>query len=300
MSKNKPDNQEIAENLERIADLLASQNANPHRVRAYRHGAAIVRELKQPVSDLLDEKGAEALQDLPGIGSGLAGTITEFVKTGRLGLLDRLQGEISPVALFASIPGIGPELANRIHDELDIENLEELELAAHDGRLANVEGFGQRRLEALRDVLAGILSRTGRRRARRFSRRIEALPENEEPPVEILLDVDDEYRRRAEKDELKKIAPRRFNPGRKAWLPIMHTERGDWSFTALFSNTARAHQRKATRDWVVLYYQHNESEQQCTVVTEEKGELAGKRVVRGRELECREFYWKVAKHGLLI
>ena len=300
MSKNKPDNQEIAENLEWIADLLASQNANPHRVRAYRHGAAIVRELKQPVSDLLDEKGAEALQDLPGIGSGLAGTITEFVKTGRLGLLDRLQGEISPVALFASIPGIGPELANRIHDELDIETLEELELAAHDGRLANVEGFGQRRLEALRDVLAGILSRTGRRRARRFSRRIEALPENEEPPVEILLDVDDEYRRRAEKDELKKIAPRRFNPGRKAWLPIMHTERGDWSFTALFSNTARAHQRKATRDWVVLYYQHNESEQQCTVVTEEKGELAGKRVVRGRELECREFYWKVAKHGLLI
>ena len=300
MSKNKADNQEIAENLERIADLLASQDANPHRVRAYRHGAAIVRELKQPVSDLLDEKGAEALQDLPGIGSGLAGTITEFVKTGRLGLLDRLQGEISPVALFASIPGIGPELANRIHDELDIENLEELELAAHDGRLANVEGFGQRRLEALRDVLAGILSRTGRRRARRFSRRIEALPENEEPPVEILLDVDDEYRRRAEKDELKKIAPRRFNPGRKAWLPIMHTERGDWSFTALFSNTARAHQRKATRDWVVLYYQHNESEQQCTVVTEEKGELAGKRVVRGRELECREFYWKVAKHGLLI
>jgi DNA polymerase (family 10) len=300
MSKNKPDNQEIAENLERIADLLASQNANPHRVRAYRHGAAIVRELKQPVSDLLDEKGAEALQDLPGIGSGLAGTITEFVKTGRLGLLDRLQGEISPVALFASIPGIGPELANRIHDDLDIENLEELELAAHDGRLANVEGFGQRRLEALREVLAGILSRSGRRRSRRFSRTVKANPKNEEPPVEILLEVDAEYRRRVEKDELKKIAPRRFNPERKAWLPIMHTERGDWSFTAVFSNTARAHQRKATRDWVVLYYQHNESEQQCTVVTEEKGELAGKRVVRGRELECREFYWKVAKHGLLI
>ncbi|MEJ2050096.1 MAG: helix-hairpin-helix domain-containing protein [Calditrichota bacterium] len=300
MSKNTPDNQEIAENLERIADLLASQDANPHRVRAYRHAAAIVRELKQPVSDLLDEKGAEALQDLPGIGSGLAGTITEFVKTGRLGLLDRLQGEISPVALFSSIPGIGPELANRIHDELDIETLEELELAAHDGRLANVEGFGQRRLEALRDVLAGILSRSGRRRSRRFNRTIEANPKNEEPPVEILLDVDDEYRRRAEKDELKKIAPRRFNPEGKAWLPIMHTERGDWSFTALFSNTARAHQRKATRDWVVLYYQRNGLEQQCTVVSEEKAELAGKRVVRGRELECRDFYRKEAKHGLLI
>jgi DNA polymerase (family 10) len=299
MSKNKPDNQEIAENLERIADLLASQSANPHRIRAYRHAAGIIRELKQSVTDLLNKKGPEALEELPGIGKKLAGTITEFVRTGRLGLLDRLQGEIIPVALFASIPGIGNELANRIHDELDIETLEELELAAHDGRLANVKGFGEQRLEALRDVLAGILRRSGRRRSRGFNHNIEDQRENKVPSVKILLDVDAEYRRRAEKDELKKIAPRRFNPEGKAWLPIMHTERGDWSFTALFSNTARAHQRKATRDWVVLYYQRNESEQQCTVVTEGNGQLAGKRVVRGRELECRELYRKEVKYEAL-
>ncbi len=290
MSKNKPDNEEIADNLERIADLLSSQDANPHRVRAYRNAARTVRELDRPVAGLLDENGEEALQDLPGIGKGLAGTITEFVRTGRLGLLERLQGEISPAALFASIPGIGGELARRIHDELEIETLEELELAAHDGRLAKVEGFGQRRQEALRDILAGILSRTGRRRSRRFVRKVQSRQEDEKPSVGMLLDVDAEYRRRAEKDELKKIAPRRFNPDGKAWLPILHTERGQWSFTALFSNTARAHQRHTTGDWVVLYFERDGSEQQCTVVTEERGELAGKRVVRGRELECREFY----------
>lgn len=50
-----------------------------------------------------------------------------------------------------------------------------------------------------------------------------------------------------------RAAPRRFNPKGKAWLPILHTQRGPWHFTALYSNTARAHDLKKTGDWVVLY-----------------------------------------------
>lgn len=290
MSRSVPDNQEVAANLERIAELLESQGANPHRVRAYRSAAHTIREYHRPLSDLIKEKGSDALQELPGIGKGLAGTISEFIRSGRLPLLERLQGEVSPEAVFASIPGIGEELAHRIHEQLEIETLEELELAAHDGRLAQVEGFGDRRLEALRDVLAGILSRSGRNRARRFEYATGSRPGTTQPAVEILLDVDAEYRRKAEAGKLKKIAPRRFNPEGKAWLPILHTERGEWSFTSLFSNTARAHRLHATANWVVIYYQRDSAEQQCTIVTEEKGELAGKRVVRGRELECRNYY----------
>lgn len=81
------------------------------------------------------------------------------------------------------------------------------------------------------------------------------------------------------------IAPRRFNPDKKAWLPILHTERGPWSFTALFSNTARAHQLGTTDDWVVIYFERDGREGQCTVVTERPGPRAGRRVVRGREDE---------------
>lgn len=55
----------------------------------------------------------------------------------------------------------------------------------------------------------------------------------------MLLDVDRAYRAAA--GALAKIAPKRFNPAGEAWLPILHTERGPWRFTALFSNTARAH-----------------------------------------------------------
>ena len=113
-----------------------------------------------------------------------------------------------------------------------------------------------------------------------------------QPSVALLLDVDQEYRRRAAANELKKIAPRRFNPEHEAWLPLLHTARDAWTFTALYSNTARAHELGTTHDWVVVYSQHQgqDEEKQHTVVTAKHGALAGRRVVRGRELECRRYY----------
>jgi hypothetical protein len=90
---------------------------------------------------------------------------------------------------------------------------------------------------------------------------------------------------------LRTIAPKRFNPEGKAWLPVLQTERGDWHFTALYSNTAKAHELGRTRDWVVMYfYDTDHVERQRTVVTESRGPLAGRRVVRGREGECQQFY----------
>jgi DNA polymerase (family 10) len=112
-----------------------------------------------------------------------------------------------------------------------------------------------------------------------------------DPPVSELLDVDREYRRGARRGTLPVIAPRKFNPKREAWLPVLHTVRDGRSYTALFSNTERAHRLGRTRDWVVLYYHDGDGrERRCTVVTEFREPLRGKRVVRGRELECAEYY----------
>ena len=103
--------------------------------------------------------------------------------------------------------------------------------------------------------------------------------------------MDDDYRRKAEAGSLPTIAPRRFNPEGEAWLPVLHAVRDGWHFTALYSNTAQAHQLGRTRDWVVLYFYDDEhAEGQHTVVTETHGPLAGRRVVRGREAECRAHY----------
>ena len=80
----------------------------------------------------------------------------------------------------------------------------------------------------------------------------------------------------------------RFNPTGEAWLPVLHSERDGWSLTALYSNTARAHALGTTRDWVIVYYDRDGDEGQCTVVTEHAGARAGRRVVRGREDECAQ------------
>lgn len=112
-----------------------------------------------------------------------------------------------------------------------------------------------------------------------------------DPGVGILLGVDAEYRDKARAGTLPKIAPRRFNPDGIACLPILHTRYGPWHFTAMFSNTDRAHELHRTHDWVVILHADEEGEEgQCTLVTERRGNLAGKRVVRGREPECARHY----------
>jgi hypothetical protein len=283
-----PGNRRIAQRLREMADLLHAQQANPFRVGAYRRAADTLERLDVDARDVLAQRGREGLDALPGIGRGIAAAIAEILESGRWTQLDRLRGSVEPAALFRTVPGIGPGLAQRIHDALGVETLEALEVAGHDGRLAAVPGVGPRRAAAIRAALADILGWSGlaRRSLPGESPRGEA-----EPPASVLLDVDEEYRRRAEAGTLPKIAPRRFNPEGEAWLPVLHAVREPWHFTALYSNTARAHELGRTRDWVVLYFHDDDHvERQRTVVTETRGSLAGRRVVRGREPECRAWY----------
>ena len=277
-------NEDIADVLERVAELLRVQDANAFRVRAYRQASQRVRQLRESVAELALDRPPGELEALPDIGKSIAAAIREYVSTGRLGLLERLEGQVSPEDLFATVPGVGETLAARIHAELGVETLEELELAAHDGRLEGVSGFGPRRAEAMREILGGLLSRSSRRRARLLEAHHH---EDARPPVETLLEVDAIYRERAARGELRTITPRRFNPERRAWLPILHVERDGWDCTVLFSNTARAHALGTTHDWVIVYYERDGDEGQATVVTEHRGAMAGRRVVRGRESECR-------------
>ena len=269
-------NRQAAEIFRECAGILQHQAANPFRVSAYVRAANVLDALQDDVRELLDREGADGLVKLPGIGEGLAAAIDEIARTGRLSQLDRLRGEASPEALFQTLPGVGRKLAEDIHETLHVDSLEALENAAHDGSLLTVPGIGERRAAAIRAGLAAMLGR-GRPRRRRHGRL---------PAVQLLLEIDAEYRKKAAAGELPKIAPKRFNPEGRAWLPILHAEREGWHFTALFSNTARAHELGRTDDWVVIYfYDVDHQEGQCTVVTETRGPREGKRVVRGRENE---------------
>lgn len=288
-----PSNDQIAEVLERISDLLEVQGGSTFRVRAYRKAARTVRETEDPLVIIVDHEGIEGLEKLPNIGKSISSVILEFIHNGRVSFLERLEGQVSPEDLFTTVPGIGEVLASKIHHELKIDTLEELELAANDGRLQDLGGFGERRVRGIRNTLAAMLSRSGRRRARRGLRWLEMHDKDIEvnqPSVGLILKIDDQYRDKAARGELKTITPRRFNPEKKAWLPVLHSDEDGWLFTAMYSNSARAHELGKTKDWVIIYYERDGDENQCTVVTERSGILNGWRVIRGRESECLSYY----------
>jgi hypothetical protein len=272
------DNRTIASKLLDYAHYLAARNANLYRVQAYRRAAETVFGLDQPATHLVTELGRTGLEALPGIGSHLSYTIEGLVRTGEFRTLDAEGGHTDAESLLASLPGIGRQLARRIHDELGIETLEQLEQAAHDGRLSRLQ-VGPKRLRGIIDALAG-----------RFRRRPVPPTVQREPSVADLLAIDQEYRALTEQGKLPLLTPRRFNPNQEPWLPLLRTRRDEWYYRALFSNTPLAHQLGKTRDWVVIYFSDRGVSGQRTVVTETRGRLEGQRIVRGRERECREHY----------
>jgi hypothetical protein len=266
-------NRLIAGRLRDYADLLIQQGEGGFRAKAFRRAADVISGLDRSVDQILSQEGREGLIALPAVGTGIASAIAEMVSTGRWSQLDRLRGELAPEVLFKSIPGIGSRMAGRLAAEAKIESLEELENAVRFGKL-DVKGLGPRRR---RMIAAGIAERLGRpifvpqaRGAR--------------PSAALLLQVDRTYRERAAAGQLRKIAPKRFNPTGEAWLPILHARHSDWHFTALFSNSELAHRLNKTADWVVIHYNKDgQPDGRCTVVTVSRGPWVGERVVLGRE-----------------
>lgn len=273
------ENADIAARLQEYAALLEQQgDDDPFRARAYQEAADHVGALPVALREIFAQEGLPGLIAQPKIGRGIAAAIAEMLTSGRWSQLDRLRGDAAPAQLFMTVPGIGPALARRLADYEDIETLEELEIALQPGG-HQIPGFGRRRRQL---VLSQVSERLGRiRTARR------GLGPVTPPPVGLLLDADRLYRERAAAGQLRLIAPKRFNPGGVAWLPVMHARHEDWHLSLMWSNTARAHELGKTRDWLVVYFRRDgQPEGRCTIVTETRGPKKGRRVVRGREAEC--------------
>jgi putative hydrolase len=265
-------NEAIAQRLLEYARELEKEGGNIYRIRAYRTAAQAVQGLTRPAAEILAEAGRKGLEELPGIGKSLAYTIEGLVLEGKWRTLKPADTQREPDRLFTSLPGVGPKLAEDLHERLGLRTLEELYRAALAGRLHEV-GVGHKRLMGLIAALEKRLAPVE--------------PPPNEPSIEALLDLDRDYREGMEQDTLPRLSPRHFNPEGESWLGVLRVERDGWKMRALFSNTAQAHRLGKTHDWVVIYFERGDVRGQRTVVTETRGELAGRRVVRGRESECR-------------
>ena len=157
------ENGEIARIFEEVADLLAIQDANPFRVRAYRNAARTVAAQARPLRDLVAE-GAD-LTDLPDVGTDIARYITELVQDGRLSVLDTVTREVPrSLATLVQLPGVGPGKARKLWRALGITTIDALEQAARDGEIARLEGFGTKTQEKILKAIAEHRRHTERRK----------------------------------------------------------------------------------------------------------------------------------------
>ncbi len=145
-------NTDVAKIFNQVADLLEIRGANVFRVRAYRNGARTVSSLGQNVSEMTDD--IENLTELAGIGKDLAGKIKEIVETGTLTQLEELEKQI-PLDLgeLMKIQNLGPKRVKALYQKLDIRDLESLKEAAEKGKIRELEGFGKKTEQSIREEL---------------------------------------------------------------------------------------------------------------------------------------------------
>lgn len=146
------ENAEISDMFNEMAELLEIQGANTFRVRAYRNAARTLRGLPQNVSRLIDNH--KDLAELPAIGDDLAHKIIDIVRTGHFAALDELKSEMpSELGDIARLPGLGPKRVKLLYDELGVRSTDDLKQVVEDGRILELEGFGEKIRDRLREAL---------------------------------------------------------------------------------------------------------------------------------------------------
>ena len=152
-------NLEVAAILSEVADLLEIQGVR-FKPQAYRRAAQAIETLPEDIADVARE---ERLDEIPGVGRGIAGKVREIVETGSLAYLASLRREL-PVGVqeLTRIEGIGPKKAAVLSRELGIRSVDDLEAAAKAGRIRDLPGFGEKTEQ---NILEGIaMSRTAKKR----------------------------------------------------------------------------------------------------------------------------------------
>jgi DNA polymerase (family X) len=145
-----PSNTEAAETFRSIADLLDVLGER-FKPEAYRRAARSIDSLTEDLAAVAERN---ELRSVPGVGEAIEEKLREYLATGRIAYLDRLQKEVpAGVAELLRIPGLGPKTARRFWVDLGIEGPAELLAAIDAGRLAGVKGFGEKKIAQIRTAV---------------------------------------------------------------------------------------------------------------------------------------------------
>src|SRR5690349_18272645 len=166
---------EVARLLDEFGHRALLYGGNSYRAKAYLRAAERVALLTEPLDAVVKQ---QRLQEIPGVGDAIAGVITQLCKTGSHPSLDKMRADVPESVLeMLAIPGLRPEKLMKLHKELGISTIEELETAVREDRLKAVKGLGP---ALQRKILAGLEARQSANAARHVHRAEELLSAAEE------------------------------------------------------------------------------------------------------------------------
>jgi DNA polymerase (family 10) len=135
-------NDEIAKRLREIYQLMQLAGENRFRAIAFDRAAQTIESLNDDISDYIEN---DSLTDIKGIGSSIAEDIKSYAQNGTIEVLESLRERIPEgIIKWLDISGLGPKNIAKIHDQLEISELEELKEACQDGRVASLDGLGEK------------------------------------------------------------------------------------------------------------------------------------------------------------
>lgn len=159
------DNKVIADMLDEIASMLSLEDmpSSKFEVRAYQKAALTVGTLQEAIEDIYRKEGTKGLMELPGIGKGIAGSIEEYIKTGKMSKYDKLKKKY-PIDMRAltSIEGMGAKKAIALYRELGVRNIPDLKKAVEKHRISALAGFGERSEEMIQKGIELLETSRGR------------------------------------------------------------------------------------------------------------------------------------------
>jgi DNA polymerase (family 10) len=136
------DKEQVAAVLTEIGTLLELKGENPFKTRAYHNAARTLEGLAEPLDKIVAEG---RLAEIKGFGDALVDKITKLVTTGKLPYYDELKASVAPgLVEMLGIPTLGPKKVKKLHDELGVDTIEALEAACKAGKVAVIEGFGEK------------------------------------------------------------------------------------------------------------------------------------------------------------
>lgn len=150
-------NQELSEIFNQMGDILEFLgDPQVFRIRALHNVAISLREVNESVERLAKEK---RLRDIPGVGEGIAKKIEEYIKTGKILDYEKLK-KMVPAGFFdlIGVPSLGPKKVRALYEKLGVTNGEELKKAIAEGKVQELDGFGEK---SAQKILEGLAMKSG-------------------------------------------------------------------------------------------------------------------------------------------